>query len=204
MPNNRPDRVSADRSGSWPWLCLWPCEAMVALAACVLLVWTSDARGVILYSTATLNTTAPSSDYGLDAWNLEGRTNNGFLGTPIASQYFIAAEHIGKVSSITVESQTYTVTGYVDDPLTDLRIYKISGTFSSYATLYNSAIDGSEVGKTITVFGRGTQRGSEVTVDGELKGWQWGTADGRKSWGPKRCQQRGRLLHFNPSGVRFQ
>ena len=156
---------------------------ILPLVAAGMLAWTPHALAVILYSTATRNTSAPSIDEGLAAWNLQGRTNLGYLGTPISSQYFIAAEHIGVVSSITVGSQTYSVTGYVNDPLSDLRIYKINGTFSTYATLYNSDVDGSEVGKMITIFGTGTQRGSSVVVGSELKGWQWGTADYVKSWG---------------------
>jgi len=34
-----------------------------------------------------------------------------------------------------------------------------------------------EVGQDLVVFGRGTQRGSEVFSDGTLRGWGWGWAD---------------------------
>jgi len=33
------------------------------------------------------------------------------------------------------------------------------------------------------VFGRGTQRGNSVTVNSQLKGWQWGPGDGVVRWG---------------------
>src|SRR5262249_8512870 len=58
-------------------------------------------------------------------------------------------------------------------------------------------VDGGEIGKTLIVFGRGTQRGDPVFArkpgpprDGqgsskltELKGWGWGAFDSVQSWG---------------------
>ena len=93
------------------------------------------------------------------------------------------------MSSITVGGQTYTVdtsfngVGYVDDPGSDLRIVKITGTFASYAPLYNAAIDGSEIGKTLAIFGLGRDRGATVTVGSDDKGWQWGVDNRAMSWG---------------------
>src|SRR5690606_5741776 len=54
------------------------------------------------------------------------------------------------------------------------------GTFSSYAPMYNG---GQEAGKSAVIFGRGTQRGDEVVVNNELKGWTWGVGDGQMRWG---------------------
>jgi hypothetical protein len=67
-----------------------------------------------------------------------------------------------------------------DDPLTDLRIYKIADTFSSYAPIYTGT---AETGKRAMIFGRGTTRSSEVRVGTELKGWKHGTQDKVRSWG---------------------
>lgn len=160
-----------------------------ATVAAALLATASNAWAVILYSTATRNMLPPSVAQGLDAWNLEGSWG-GFLATPIDSTHFIAAQHVGTYPSITFQNQTYQVDtsfngglGYADDPSSDLAVYKIDGTFPTYATLYDPKVDGSEVGKAMTVIGRGSQRGSDVSVGGVLKGWLWGDRDGALSWG---------------------
>jgi hypothetical protein len=50
--------------------------------------------------------------------------------------------------------------------------------------MYDAAVDGSEVGKSLVVIGRGRQRGAPVfNTGGALRGWQWGTDDGVQSWG---------------------
>jgi hypothetical protein len=48
---------------------------------------------------------------------------------------------------------------FFDSPTSDLRIWKISGEFPNYAPLYTNT---DEVGKSLVVFGRGTQAGAEV------------------------------------------
>lgn len=153
----------------------------------------SSARAVFFYSTgsSTFNTTAPGSVGGLNAdnvWNLQGEFG-GFLGTPISDQYFVTAIHIGGSIGQTINFGaganfgTYTTVSYTDSPTTDLRIWKISGTFVEFAELYTSS---DEVGKDLIVFGRGTQRG--VQYEGPLgptdvRGWAWGTGDSVKRWG---------------------
>ena len=147
-----------------------------------------DARGVIIYdlSTPDRNTSAPSSSEGLDAWDLQA-TWGDFLATPIGPTHFIAAKHVGtQSSSIIFQGLTYQVNTsvYWNDPGSDLRIYSLlSGAFSTYAPLYDASVDDSEIGKTLTVIGRGTQRGGEVKVGNDLKGWRWGTGDHVQSWG---------------------
>src|SRR5262245_55929769 len=98
--------------------------------------------------------------------------------------------------------------GWINDPSTDLRLWKIQETFPTVAPLWDDSVDGSPVGKTMIVFGRGTARGSPVYAefagpprDGsppkptpgpggdvkpgefELKGWQWGAFDSVQAWG---------------------
>lgn len=175
----------------------------------------SSAHAVFFYSTgdSTHNISAPGLVDGLnadDVWNLQGQFGS-FLGTPIADQYFITAKHIGGSigQSITfgagANAGSYTTVSYTDSPTTDLRIWKISGTFAQFAERYTSS---DEVGKDLIVFGRGTQRGVEYfgpigPTDG--RGWAWGTADGVKRWGENivsGTQNSGTLLaaQFNPIG----
>jgi len=138
------------------------------------------------------NTTAPGVVDGLnadDVWGLQGSFGS-FLGTPIASQYFITAKHIGGSigQSITFGAGTanegsYVTVDFEDSPTTDLRIWKISGTFVQFAEMYT---DSNEAGKELIVFGRGRQRGEEYLGPGgseDLRGWEWGAADGVKRWG---------------------
>jgi hypothetical protein len=133
----------------------------------------SDARAVILYSDPGRNTTPPSAAQGLDGWNYEFQWGN-FLATPIDGNHFIAARHVGlQATSISFTYQGNTQTLLVDqsspvnDPVSDLAIFKLQAgySFPIYAPLYSAAVDGSELGKTLTVMGRGTQRGSEMRVN---------------------------------------
>ena len=166
--------------------------ALASLFAVGVFATAMEARGVILYSTADRNTTAPSAADGLDAWNLEA-TWGSFLATPIDATHFIGAKHLnaasdpGQFSTITFRNVSYAVNlaSAVPDPGSDLCIYSLQSgySFPSYAPLYNAAVDGSEIGKTLTVIGRGTQRGTPVTVDSALKGWAWGGSDHVESWG---------------------
>lgn len=112
-------------------------------------------------------------------WTIAGTR---FQGTPIAPHHFITAKHVGGgVGDILVlNGSSYTALAIIDDPSSDLRIVRVNGTFSTWAPLYRGT---NEVGKPLMVFGRGLTRGSEITVNGELKGWTWGMADGRLRWG---------------------
>ena len=40
-----------------------------------------------------------------------------------------------------------------------------------------------EIGQHLVVIGRGTRRGSEIILDGTLRGWDWGDSDGARRWG---------------------
>jgi hypothetical protein len=157
------------------------CWSVVAL--CLLV----PARAVILYGTAdpAANTTAPTGTLTGSGWQYEGQFG-AFLGTPIASNYFVTAKHIGGSVGQTFSfgGTDYTTTAVFPDPDCDLQIWQIAGTFSSQAPLYGGAV-GSEVNLGLVVFGRGTQRGNPVFVgnDSHLGGWLWGTGDGVERWG---------------------
>ncbi|MDQ3222558.1 MAG: PEP-CTERM sorting domain-containing protein, partial [Gemmatimonadota bacterium] len=155
---------------------------IVAGMGAVISLTAAPVEAVITFGEAGRNTAAPTGSLANSGWQYQGQWR-GFLGTPIGSQYFITAGHVGGSvgESFTYGGTSFATTAAYDDPGTDLRIWKIDGTFDSYAPLYTGV---REKGKALTVFGRGTERGAEVRLgDGTLKGWQWGTADGVQSWG---------------------
>ena len=138
-------------------------------------------QAVIVYGPQGRNTTAPTGTLTNSGWQYQGQWG-AYLGTPISSQLFITAEHVGgSVGQVfTYQSVPYTTTALYDDPNSDLRIWRVSGTFPSYAPLYTAT---DELTKPLVTFGRGTQRGGVVSVSGVDKGWLWGTQDGVQSWG---------------------
>lgn len=155
------------------------------------------AHAVVLYDTGDplANTAAPDAAYSGSGWEYQGLYGS-FMGTMIAPQYFITAQHIGVSASPTFTSTaafngladiTYTIdmsanggTGYWDIAGTDLRIFKINESFSSYAQLYTGS---AEEGMDLVVFGRGGPRGAEVLDGTDLKGWYHTGSDGVARWG---------------------
>ena len=162
-------------------------DRAVATASIGLVFMATTAHAVILYGTGdpTANTSAPTGALANSGWQHEGQFGD-FLATPIASNYFITAKHIGGTVGQTfiLNGTTYTTTAVFPDPSSDLQIWQISGTFPSYAPIYSSA-PGTEVNLSLVVFGRGTHRGSPVYVgtDSHLGGWLWGNSDGVQRWG---------------------
>jgi len=151
----------------------------------------SAVQAVILFSTGdpSANTTAPTGDLSGSGWQYEGYWG-GFAGTPIAPNFFISAHHIGQAGSVfTFQGVDYHLvpTGdsnnpYVnfEDPFSDLIIWQVMETFPTFAPLYST---GDEVGKHLVVIGHGTERGTDVTINGTLRGWNWGQPDGAQRWG---------------------
>ena len=126
------------------------------------------------------NTAEPDGDLAGSGWQLQGNWLN-FLGTPIAPNLFITAKHVSGAIGTTFEFQGgfyQTIDSYAD-PNSDLRIFRVCGTFPEFAEIYSES---SEAGKAMVVFGRGTQRGDEATILDDdqviLKGWKWGIGDG--------------------------
>lgn len=98
------------------------------------------------------------------AWNLQGQFLL-FNATPISPHHFIAAKHVGGAvgNGFTYGTQNYTTDSFTDVPGTDLRIWHVTGgAFSTFAPVWNPAVDGSEVGKPLVVFGRGVPRTDAV------------------------------------------
>ena len=155
------------------------------LLLAALLMQVAPAHAIILYSTSdpSANTTAPADPDAGGGWDYEGDFGS-YLGTPIGSDYFITATHIGGTvgQAFIYQGVSYTTTAVSNEPGTDLSIWQVSGTFPSYAPLFTNP--GGEVGQSLYVFGRGTQRGAAVdNSDGSLAGWQWGASDGVQRWG---------------------
>jgi hypothetical protein len=133
--------------------------AAVAVSGCP-----RDASAVILLDREQRNLTPPAGSL-LAAWNLEA-TYAGFNATPISAHQFVSARHIGAGAggAVNFQGNNYLVTAATDIAGTDLRVFTISGAFPTFASLWDTAIDGSEAGKPMAVFGRGTQRGAAIVA----------------------------------------
>ncbi|HEX5398366.1 MAG TPA: hypothetical protein VFY06_04885 [Verrucomicrobiae bacterium] len=155
------------------------------LALLALGVAIQTSRAVILFGSGdpSYNTTPPTGELANSGWQYEGQWG-GFLGTPIAPQYFIAAHHVGGSvgQTFTFQGCSYTTTAYWDDPDSDLRIWKVDGTFPVFAPLYTNS---DELGKTLVDIGRGTQRGDPVVVTEAQTVYTTNVVD-LKVWGIKR------------------
>lgn len=143
---------------------------------------------LIFYSngSAKYNTTAPTGDLAGSGWELQGKWG-GFLGTPVAPSWFVAAKHVGGTVGqvFTLNGVSYVTVAKVNHPTADLTLWQVSGVFPSHAPLYTLA---DEVGKSLVVFGRSAVRGTTVNVSGmsptPLRGWLWGGPGfGTVRWG---------------------
>ena len=162
------------------------CRFTWVAVAIVSICFLSHAQAIVLADKSTRNKSAPTGSIASSGWQWQGDWG-AFVGTPIGKDYFITASHVGGSvgQSLTLNGKSYKTVAMYDDPNSDLRIWKTSTSFSSFAPLYTSS---SEVGKTAVLFGRGATRGSAVTVDGSTHGWLWGTQDGALSWGENKIK----------------
>jgi hypothetical protein len=143
---------------------------------------TQEASAVIFYSTGdtTYNTTAPSGGLADSGWQWMGAWG-GVTGTPISPNQFITATHVGGSigDQFVYGGVSYTTTGVAKNS-GDLSVWTVSGTFSTYAPILTTT---PSIGASAVIMGRGTQRGTGVQQNGELKGWEWGASDGVMRWG---------------------
>lgn len=164
---------------------------VLAFAALPLALWTTP--GVLFFSTgdANYNTTAPTGTLAGSGWELEGKWGVS-LATPIGPRHFLSVQHLGGNPGDRFEFQgaEYVTAEFLDDPSSDLRIWKIRGKFPAFATLYRGS---NEIGQRVVVHGRGTQRGAplfaESALGGALKGWLWGSSDLRPRWGENEVER---------------
>lgn len=155
-------------------------RVFVLIALCVLAI--SGARAVILLDTGvpSVNTTAPGGSLTNSGWQYEGEWG-GFLGTPIAPHFFVSAAHIGQAgANLIFQRSTYTIVRSFSLAGSDLLIWQVKETFPSFAPLYSKS---DEVSQHLVVIGRGTERGTEVTLGGTTRGWNWGSGTGVERWG---------------------
>jgi hypothetical protein len=140
------------------------------------------ANGVILFRTGDpkANTTEPSGTLAGSGWQYEGNFGD-FLGTAIAPHYFLTAKHLGAgPQKFLYHGVNYTIADSFADPESDLRIFEVTEPLPFYAPLYTRS---DEVGQHLVVIGRGTQRGPDRIVDGQLRGWEYGVGDLVQRWG---------------------
>ena len=161
---------------------------LVAFIGVSLWLSATSANAILFYSTGdpNYNTTAPGGSLTNSGWQYEGSWG-GFLGTPIAPNYFITASHVyvPPGTPVVFRGVSYTTITNYDDSASDLRIWRICGTFPAYAQVYTNT---DETGQAFVVIGRGTQRGPPVTTTNvfltvKTNGWQWGDYDTVQRWG---------------------
>ena len=179
-------------------------QFLVRMLLCVALLCaaSSRARAVILYATGdpSVNTTAPDGELAGSGWQFQGDFG-GFLGTPIAPQFFITAKHIGQAGGVfSFGGIDYSLVRQFPDPQSDLAIWQVNGVLPSIAPLYSRT---DEVGKQLVVIGRGTERGGEFyrrnspEEEPTLRGWGWGAGTAVRRWGQNIVA--GAFTNSNPS-----
>lgn len=159
---------------------------MIRLLA-ILSLFCLPAQAVLFHSSGdpSKNTTRPTSELADSGWQHVG-VWGAFTGVPVSPNHFLTARHVGGSigQTFTLQGVKYTTTQRTQHPTVDLALWRVSREFPAWAELYTGS---DERGKRLVVFGRGRQRGAEVHVPGasptSLRGWRWGTADGKLRWG---------------------
>ena len=155
--------------------------------AAISLFFSARSGAVIIYGDnpdPAANRVAPGSVFPHDGWDYEGQFG-GFLGTPIAPQFFISAKHIGggTGSVLVFNGASYTAVRSFPDPASDLQILKVDGTFPYFAPLYSKT---DEVSQRVVVLGRGTERGGTIYYNNDpaqFRGWGYGSGLSIQRWG---------------------
>lgn len=165
------------------------CDSGIRLSIMgAVLLFAFQTQAIILMRTGDPeeNTTEPTGELEGSGWQYQGEWGN-FLGTVIGPKHFITARHVGGAVGgfFLYHGQRYQTTAFHEFGKPDLRVWEICDTFPEpYAPLYRSD---DEEGKSLVVFGRGTQRGEEFWLETrkglELRGWRTGKGDHRWRWG---------------------
>jgi len=188
LPNGLPRSQRPERPGRrrrWRWA--------IPLALWVTLGSTGVLRGILFVGTddPTHNTQPPAADLEGSGWQYLGRWGR-FLGTPVHPRYFLTAAHVGGRAGdvFTHQGVSYVAQEGVLVPGSDLRLWRICGTFPDYAPVHR---DTNVMGSPMIWFGRGTRRGVEVTITNagvsSVSGWRWGTDDRVIRWGSNRVEE---------------
>ena len=153
---------------------------IISALACTIAL--QRAPAVILLGTGnpTANTTEPVGELAQSGWQYQGLFGD-WLGTAIAPKFFITAQHVaGSGGVFRFHGTDYTIVRRIDDPRSDLTICEVAGTLPVFAPLYPA---NDEVGQRLVVIGRGSQRGAQILLGGQIRGWSWGTDDHVPRWG---------------------
>ena len=127
----------------------------VAAVGLCLAAMVPDGRAILFEGSgdSLFNTAAPTGVYEDSGWQYLGYYG-GFLGTAIAPQYFITAQHFGLQGGTfsqdalftggptvnhTIDAAANGGLGYWDIAGSDLRVFKIEGSFASYAEIYTGS-----------------------------------------------------------------
>jgi hypothetical protein len=147
----------------------------------VLIIGPTDSNGD---PTGGQNLSAPTGALAGSGWDLEGTWQTDFTGIPIAPNYFITAGHVGGQvgDTFVLNGVDFTTTAAFGPPdNSDLVIWKVNGTFSSYAPVYSGS---NELNQQLVTFGRSGGDGPMSSNGTPLNGWQWSpTLTGALSWG---------------------
>jgi hypothetical protein len=114
-----------------------------------------------------------------------------FIGTPISPRHFATATHIGNAGGgiFYYKNGTGTESIYLVHlraTQDDLAIWELNADQSSFTLWSPVYATGDELGRAVTLLGRGTDKGAEVRypeTTGALRGYRWGASDGLISWG---------------------
>jgi hypothetical protein len=161
--------------------CRWVLAVLLGFSA-------PRAAAMIFYASGdtNYNATPPTGSLTNSGWQWQGNWH-GFGGTPIGTNLFLTAQHVGgSVGDVFSYNGTdHRAVAAFPDPISDLMIWQVCGTFPRFAPLYTGVP--LEIYRPCVVFGRGRTRGGEVTVTNNgqvtLRGWAWGETDKRLRWG---------------------
>lgn len=130
------------------------------------------------------NTVPPTGALADSGWQYQAFFD--FTGTVVGPEHILTARHLGIGANALVrfDGLIYRTLAVTNLPQSDLSLLRVAGRFARWAPLYRKP---DEVGKVVTLFGRGLARGGPIfhETDGTnaLRGWFWGAADGRPRWG---------------------
>lgn len=160
-----------------------------AILAAAVAIGLSDAaaRAIVITGTGTAatpgrNTIEPTGPLAGSGWATQG-IYNGYSATPVSATWFLTANHIGLAGTagqqvVMPDGTTHSLTGVKQRVgSTDLILYQVSSAqpfgAGSIAPLYTSSDGALTTSDQMVMFGRGVQRGAEITG----KGWAWGGYD---------------------------
>jgi hypothetical protein len=180
----------AGENGVFDVITIMKCKSScLVVAAAALILAPLSSHALILFGSQDpdFNTTPPTGEYANSGWDMEGQWL-AVMGTPVSPRYFVAAKHVGGWvgASFKFRNVTYTTIARIDHPTDDLTLWKINGTFPTFARIYQGT---NVTGLTAAVFGRGSMATNAVytiapkTGEYGLRGWYVGSIDGRMRWG---------------------